>query len=422
MKQTFTQFLAEARKNPEQNPKVSINQQIDDYVGNDPEHAYISFTEIDKLGINPKSDYETPLGIYAYPVDYVQHETEDGQLMRALPFAGESEYANLFRARGNVVDLTNMQPAEAREYYKKIADVWVKHSGKDWKTSVDQVEKVINEASKMALFPDYVGGRFWYVTLEMAGLLTLKLRKENKVSTAIWNKLFREIGIAGAVDHGVGIIHSNEPNQAVFFSIDAITDIKRVYNKWSPEAIEQSQENGSETIERIQQFADKIKGRSVDQIAMAFADGELTYNDIHYLKNPAARLEVLKRNPSIIHRIRKPTVNEQIAAIKHDPYVIESLAKTGKLTNDAVLGSLVGVTSATSQQIMYWTISAVSKSTFTPSLDLYKLILDHAPSGFNGISNHRAIPYEVIKIALNKFRGQRLPSWLVVAAHKYGLK
>ena len=45
--------ITEARRNPEQNPKVSINQEIDDYVAEENEPAYVSFTTVDKLGINP---------------------------------------------------------------------------------------------------------------------------------------------------------------------------------------------------------------------------------------------------------------------------------------------------------------------------------------------------------------------------------
>ena len=61
--------LVEARKNPEANPKISINQAVAQ--AKDQPNTFISFTEIDKLGINPKSKHETPIGIYAYPIKYV---------------------------------------------------------------------------------------------------------------------------------------------------------------------------------------------------------------------------------------------------------------------------------------------------------------------------------------------------------------
>src|ERR1700684_4042521 len=34
----------------------------------DRDDIYISFTKIPKIGINPKSDFDNPLGIYAYPL------------------------------------------------------------------------------------------------------------------------------------------------------------------------------------------------------------------------------------------------------------------------------------------------------------------------------------------------------------------
>jgi hypothetical protein len=69
--------LTEARRNPEQNPKISVNQAIKQRLQSgergtpDNPKLFVSFTQLDKLGINPKSKYDTPLGIYAYPADYV---------------------------------------------------------------------------------------------------------------------------------------------------------------------------------------------------------------------------------------------------------------------------------------------------------------------------------------------------------------
>jgi hypothetical protein len=51
----------------------------------------------------------------------------------------------------------------------------------------------------------------------------------------MWNKLFRAIGIDGAYDPGIGIIHTSERTQAVFFSSNSITNTKRYYNKYSPD-------------------------------------------------------------------------------------------------------------------------------------------------------------------------------------------
>jgi hypothetical protein len=87
--------ISEARKNPEQNPKVSINQAIrqrlnktKDKIDGAITNLFVSFTEIDKLGINPGSRYDTPLGIYAYPAKYVMHRIGNEREAARLPFAG----------------------------------------------------------------------------------------------------------------------------------------------------------------------------------------------------------------------------------------------------------------------------------------------------------------------------------------------
>jgi hypothetical protein len=46
-----------------------------------------------------------------------------------------------------------------------------------------------------------------------------------------WNKLFRKLGISGVIDSDdSGTIHSNEPTQAVFFSIESVNVITRIKN------------------------------------------------------------------------------------------------------------------------------------------------------------------------------------------------
>ncbi|MEI7488797.1 MAG: hypothetical protein WCJ72_15595, partial [Chryseobacterium sp.] len=54
-----------------------------------PENLVVTFTKIDKVGINPTSGYDTPLGIYLYPLNYVIER----QLY--MPFAGNKPYFNV---------------------------------------------------------------------------------------------------------------------------------------------------------------------------------------------------------------------------------------------------------------------------------------------------------------------------------------
>lgn len=246
------EFITEKRKNPKQNPKISVNQAIisaydaSSYSDRlEDQNCFVSFTSIDKLGINPNSSFETPIGIYAYPASYVIGRIGETKSPDHLPYAGEEPYASIFSGVGNMLLVSDMSTTDAMKYYPKIGEYYASKSGMPWKQSVDIVERFINDAHKSAKFPDLIGGRFWYVTMEVANLLSkpksiyTKSDNGNTVKSGhhtgptIWNDLLRFLGIDYIVDQGTGIIHTNEPHQALFLSTKAIDNVKRVYNKYS---------------------------------------------------------------------------------------------------------------------------------------------------------------------------------------------
>lgn len=112
------QSLLELRKNPEKNIYVGAWDYLEKYK-NDPD-VYISFTEIDKIGINPKSKYNTPIGIYCYPLKEfynkyiypnIRQSTNDSNAIKNTvikyeksigsfaPFAGNSKYINFIKCK-----------------------------------------------------------------------------------------------------------------------------------------------------------------------------------------------------------------------------------------------------------------------------------------------------------------------------------
>ena len=134
--QSFKQYLQEARKNPELNPKISVNQEIISHLDNAKKlsgtavkNSFVSFTQIDKLGINPSSKYDTPLGIYSYPAEYVEKQTGKDKPMSTLPFAGSSPFANIFSVRGNIVDLNNLSNRDLQQYYEKLSNFYAEFKG-----------------------------------------------------------------------------------------------------------------------------------------------------------------------------------------------------------------------------------------------------------------------------------------------------
>lgn len=247
-----TEFITEARRNPDQNPKVSPVERIKIRVAQAPRNTFVSMTAIDKLGINPNSEYDTPLGIYSYPAEYVAKE--GARSLADLPFAGASPYANIFNGRGNIVDVGLMTDAELSTWIHKLSDYFAglwkqkmasKYAGDAnaaWKAGADIVNYVIEQSAEMATFGRKPGGRFWYITMHLAD----QMKKEARVGgsrPSAWNALFRAVGIDGCMDStGVGIIHTAERTQAVFFHTGAIANLERVDNKWDRDSIDDGED------------------------------------------------------------------------------------------------------------------------------------------------------------------------------------
>jgi hypothetical protein len=280
-----TSEIIEARKNPELNPKVSINQYIrraydaaSQLPNSNLKNLFVSFVAVPKLGINPRSKFNTPLGIYAYPAGYVIIRADDHKEMRhSLPYAGDQPYAAVFSAGGNIIDIRRMSANDEKLYYDKLrefakrlpkinSDIYIPNGiAKDW---LSILELCIKLAPDRAKFKNLPGGRLWYVTYRFSNYYGPQYG-QNPIVT--WNKLFRSIGIDGVVDEGAGIIHEAEPTQAVFFSLAPLRVLGIVDNKYSPETIKTKQQRGIDTQQTIALFKRDI-------------DRALKYNDIEILK------------------------------------------------------------------------------------------------------------------------------------------
>ena len=345
-----TSLVCEVRKNPKQNPKISVNEYIKQHLdkakdipGTRVKNSFVSFTEVDKLGIKPGSHYNTPLGIYSYPSSYVMARLGSDMAMSFLPFAGDNPYANIFSAQGNIIDLSTMGYREFGNYNRKMVDVFIKTAGitpgsGEWKTSVDILENIFIHAPAQAKISS-PGGKFWIITMKFADLLmtTEQTRRQwrsgqHRVS---WNKLFREIGVDGCIDSGGdGIIHTSEPVQAVFFSIKSIDKNQRVDNRYSPSELKTSIAIGKDKRKK----AKIASSMSEDELVELVRDHYLSIKHVRkpsekvqlaavksggffalkYIKRPTEKVQlaVVERDPVALKYIRKPTEKVQLAAVE----------------------------------------------------------------------------------------------------------
>lgn len=332
-------FIQEARRNPEQNPKVSVNDEIinalasAEPIGNTGhKNLFVSFTGLEKLGINPRSYYNTPLGIYAYPAEYIIKTTGSKFGMNDLPFAGDQPWANIFRVeKGTVLNVSAMSKSSLQNYLEKLKDLYVK-------TGIianDDFEYVERNAPVFAMI-DSNGGHFWHITLEIAKLLVFKKTGRDRDDTGVstqWTDVFRKLGITGVVDYDDGIIHENEPTQAVFFEKPNLTVIKRVANKYSKMNVDYAVHTGTEQKQKfepeIKRLREYLKTRPT---AIDLREFLITTDLLHLFKYVPTeyRLAILKSNLDMIKFLgRTITPQDFMTALAVNPVKLLELTRAG---------------------------------------------------------------------------------------------
>lgn len=228
--------------------KLSPNDLLMQYIDDD--NAFISFTDINKLGINPSSDYQTPVGIYCYPIkdaynyyniDFngtnyrsyydinnnindrkeekeYRNKIYDDQFISKFPFTStEGNYFTIFRCK-KPEDILIFQESKfdyknlikkSIEFIKKKYDIDII---KDFPKSIEQREYTKYE-SVGNIIDDTTS--LWRFTRNLA--LDVAYYDKKYKSTIVWFSLLKNLGVLGFIDPGYGIIYQNEPCQAVFF-------------------------------------------------------------------------------------------------------------------------------------------------------------------------------------------------------------
>jgi hypothetical protein len=231
---SFKQFVNEARRNPELNPKVGATDYLRKY--KDRDDIYISFTKVDKLGVNPQSSFNTPIGVYTYPLKefWKYYKVEKyGSVKHAAPFAGDSPYIQILKgkhSKGFFRDFSKYTERDLEKDKQKILSIAYKKGGSDSQLKVFPFFEYAEESSSNKT----PFGKIWNITRIMSGSQIARdlLDIRSKKSAIAWNELFQKMGYTGFSDEtGTGIIFDAEPVQAVFFTAKEYTQIDAVQNK-----------------------------------------------------------------------------------------------------------------------------------------------------------------------------------------------
>lgn len=315
----LTEIILEARKQHKKNVKVSINSQIEEHYYKAPllEHlirnSFVSFTKLDKLGVNPSSRYKTPYGIYCYPSFYILNSTSENGgsslSMNNLPFAGGQPYGNIFSIKGNILYIDKMTITEYNLYINKLRDI-ITTRYSDYPELDKLLSRAIDRAPSNADHSTIIGGQFWYIMWSISNSIASETHKSK--GPIIWNVLFRLLGIDAVIDKGIGIIHSSEPTQAVVFNLRNITNITRVKNAYSPETMLQQKLLGKMVNDTIS----NIDNTTEDDILAIYYKGQ--HNILKYVKDPVMISKLLQNDPFMLKHIKHPTTKQLKTVIGND--------------------------------------------------------------------------------------------------------
>ncbi len=107
--------IIEARSNPTLNTKISTIDQLKQY--KDDPTIYVSFTNVDKIGVNPNSKFHTPIGIYTYPLQ-LAWQNYNVQYTFHFPWANDAPFIQVLQTNTQPFILQNV----TEEFYQQTME------------------------------------------------------------------------------------------------------------------------------------------------------------------------------------------------------------------------------------------------------------------------------------------------------------
>jgi hypothetical protein len=319
--------LLESRKNPEQNPKLSAYEQLLNYKDNP--NVYISMTGLPKLGINPLSKYNTPLGIYCYPLQYVWdiYDIDKNKSLIKLPFVSNAKYIQVFEwnGKGKFIDVHDYTEQDLSNDMKIIF--------KDISPAryTEEILPMIGKAFSKAYSKQPASRLFSLINIlsgEDEKTVSVPRRKlgtemdkyqeidyhQYSPSGRKFGNILRKLGYAGMVDYGDGIIHSNEPTQAFFLSMEYINHLDTILNK---DYVRYNK--NLETAKHGGLYIGEIHGKSLILAPTKYERGFNYYQDaVDYVKSLPGKWSIPSKPEFVLIGANLKKLNDDYKFFKYD--------------------------------------------------------------------------------------------------------
>ena len=385
-------LLKEKRRNPK-HPSQKVKtayEQLLPYHNED--NIYINFTNISKAGVNPISNFDTPVGIYSYPLKEIWKYIKYQENTLSVPYAGYRSYINILKSN-QVMELSNYTHNDLKTDIIKLKTFLKDHNFKD-----KSILNIIMEGKVEALVKN-PGGYLWNITR----LISIEIKK-NKSQHA-WNWIFRNIlGYKAISDKkGQGIIHENEKIQAIFFNVTAFKLIGRIRNKVEslrPLFSKYKDINSKSEKEQINILLNyPILFKLIKSPSEEVKEYLVFYfpKYIEYIKNPSEKVQLVavKKDGMAIWHIKNPSEQAQLAAVKQNWRLINDILKKGIIPSEKV--QVAAIISAPS------VILNIIEKGITPSARVLFTAIKEDPKLIKILTDKGISIPEPIKIKIVKF-------------------
>jgi len=298
----------------------------------------VTMTEIPKVGVNPSSDYDTPIGIYFYPAEYYLKKVVRGR----LPFQHNAPYIQILKfTTDQILYVGEITAADYERDVKKIQSLNLLSGLSPRDQQV--IERLHQESARNAGVKK-PGGQLWYVTWKLSDLLE---KKYHKASHTIWNWLLRQLGYKLVIDRGSKIVHPSEPTQGLILdSVGSYQWVKTIQNK-NKEDVAFRQEfkknfgqldyqqkakivtslGPNERVHYFAKYPQLIHFIKDPKLIDKLVGNAVTVEVIKYIKNPSEKLQKLavRTDPEAIKWIKNPSEELKKFAVQSNGHVIQHI-------------------------------------------------------------------------------------------------
>lgn len=243
-------LLEKSRYEKETGEKYNPQKEIQTLVTEHPCEYAFTMTSLNKVGVNPGTSYNTPAGVYCYPLDSVHYRA---LIENNLPFVSEAKYCSVVKLQGL-----------AGPKWLKFSDIpALREPNEMWGSVLD---KLLVELPKSVIERAKFQGRNFSkpgaTQADKIFDLTYFATKSSDRPTVRWSALLRKLGFIGLYDTGMSVIHESEPAQLVCLSPEAYTLVKtyktselRKTHGFSRESARKASRNPKSSPEVIERLA-----------------------------------------------------------------------------------------------------------------------------------------------------------------------